>query len=213
MHLPRTRSDQLKRSIGVLGVVVGFAVCLPLTEASGRHVEGVAVVPVAELALRASEVGPGYRAQVVPGGRQVKGRVTLDLCDFRYVSDSFRTSRIQLAYGHRQKQLVLSNEVVRYRGAGAELARQELTAAVARCPRTWRLTRLRDSRLLPISLAVDARISGTRDGKPVVGKILLVYQIERNVLSAVYAYGGTAAARRSFGLRAAALSANRLRRS
>ena len=203
----------MKRSLGVLGIVVGFAVCLPLTEASGRPAVAAADRPVSELALKASQVGPGYRAQVVPGGRQVKGKVTLDLCGFRYLSDSFRTSRIQLAYGHRRSPLVLSNEVVRYRGAGAQLARQELTAAVSQCPRAWKLTRLRDSRLLPISFAVDARISGTRDGKPVVSNILFVYQIEGNVLSAVYAFGGTAAARRSFGLRAAALSAKNLRQA
>lgn len=201
----------MKRSLGVLGILFGFAVCLPLSEASGRIAVTAADRPVSALALKASQVGPGYRMQVVPGGRQVRGRVTLDLCGFRYVSDSFRTSRIQLAYGHRRKPLVLSNEVVRYRGTGAQLARQELTAAVSKCPRAWKLTRLRDSRLLPISLAVDARITGTKDGKRIVGHILFVYQIEGNVLSAVYAYGGTAAARRSFGLRAAGLSAKNLR--
>jgi hypothetical protein len=201
----------VKRSLGVLGILAGLAVCLPLTEASGRPAVSAADRPVSELALKASQVGPGYRAQLVPGGRQVKGRVTLDLCGFRYFSDGMRTSRIQLAYVNRRKPLVLSNEVVRYRGTGAQLAREELTLGASRCPRTWKLTRLRDSRLLPTSLAVDARIRGTRDGKPVVSNILLVYQIEGNVLSAVYGYGGTAAARRSFGLRAAALSAKNLR--
>jgi hypothetical protein len=90
----------LKRCAGVLGIVLGLAVCLPLTQASGRPAEGVAVKPVTKIALTASEVGPGYRAQVIPGGREVKGRVTLDLCGFRYPSDALRTSRIQMLYQH-----------------------------------------------------------------------------------------------------------------
>jgi hypothetical protein len=203
----------LKRRLGVLAVLFGFAVCLPMTEASGRHAVAAADRPVTELALKAAQVGPGYRAQVIPGGRQVKGRVTLDLCGFSYVSDTFRTSRIQLGYQHPRKALALSNEVVRYRATGAQRARNELNLAVKRCPSSWKLTRLRDARLLPISLALDARITGTRNGKPAVANVLFVYQIQGNVLSAVYTYGGTAAARRSFGMRAAALSAKNLRGS
>jgi hypothetical protein len=203
----------LKRSLGVLGIVVGLAVCVPLTEASGRPAEDVAVRPVADLALRASEVGPGYRAQVIPGGRKVKGQVTLDLCGFRYPSDALRTSRIQMAYQHPRDPLVLSNEVVRYRGTGAQQALSELEWAVAHCPKGNKLTRIRDPRLLPSSVAVANQFSGMRNGKRVVAGVLLVYQVHGNALSAVYTYRGTAAARKRFGLRAAALSASKLRRS
>jgi hypothetical protein len=203
----------VKRVLGVLGIVFGCAVCLPLTEASGRHADGVAVRPVTELALRASEVGPGYRGRVIPGGRKVKGQVTLDLCGFRYPSDALRASRIQMLYQHPREVLVLSNEVVRYRGTGAQQALSELEFALTRCVSPWKVTRVRDPRLLPSSVAVVARISGTRNGKPVVDEVLFVYQVRGNVLSAVYAYRGTSAARKRFGLRAAALSANKLRRS
>lgn len=203
----------MKRSLGVLGVVFVFAVCLPLTEASGRHAEEVAVPPVADLALRGSEVGPGYRAQVIPGGRQVKGKVTLDLCGFRYPSDALRTSRIQMVYQHPRDPLVLSNEVVRYRGNGARQAIGELEWAAAHCPKGNKITRMYDPRLPLLSVAVANQFSAMRNGKRVVAGVLLVYQVHGNVLSAVYVYGGTAATRKRFGLGAAAVSASKLRRS
>jgi len=202
----------LKRSLGVLAVVFGFAVCLPLTEASGSHAAGVAVRPVTDLALRAAEVGPGYRARVIPGGRKVKGQVTLDLCGFRYPSDALRTSRIQMVYQHPRDALVLSNEVVRYRGTGAQQALSELEWAVSHCPKGNKLTRIRDPRLLPSSVAVANQFSGMRNGKPVAVGVLLVYQVHGNALSAVYTYRGTPATRKRFGMRAAALSASKLRR-
>jgi hypothetical protein len=203
----------LKRSLGVLGVVLGLAVCLPLTEASGRHAEGLAVKPVADLALRASEVGPGYRAQVIPGGRKVKGQVTLDLCGFAYRSEALRMARIQLVYGHPRIPLLFSNEVVRYRGAGARLALLELDSAASKCPRAWRFRRISDGRLLPSAVAGLVRLSGTRNGKRFFQDGLFVYQTHGKVLSGVYAYGVTTAAKRRSVLRVAALSANKLRRS
>jgi len=214
----------VKRSVAVLALVCGFAVCLPLTEASARHAVGAADRPVTELALKASQVGPGYRARMIPGGRKVQGQVTLDLCGAVYVSETLRTQRIQLVYGHRRSRLGLSNEVVRYYGTGAQRALDELEYVASHCPRkpiespvlgvgalTWRLTRIRDPRLLPSSVAVQARISGTANGKRFVDLSILVYQVHGNVLSAVYTFGGTIAAQKRFGLRAAALSAENLR--
>jgi hypothetical protein len=200
----------LKRSVGV-GIVLGLAVSLPLTEASGRPAEEVAVRPVTEIALRASEVGPGYRARVIPGGREVKGRVTLDLCGYRYPSDALRTSRIQMLYQHPRDPLALSNEVVRYRGAGSQQALRELEWAAAHCPKGNKITRIRDPRLLPGSVAVANQFSAMQNGKRVVTGVLMVYQVHGNALSAVYVYRGTAATRKRFGLRAAALSATKLR--
>jgi hypothetical protein len=203
----------LKRSVGVLGIVLGLAVCLPLTQASGRPAEGLAVTPVTEIALRASEVGPGYRARVIPGGRQVKGRVTLDLCGFRYPSDALRTSRIQMLYLHPREKLALSNEVVRYRGTGSQQALRELEWAAAHCPPGNKVTRIRDPRLLPASVAVANQFSTMQNGKRVVTGVVMIYQVHGNALSAVYVYRGTAATRKRFGLRAAAISANKLRQS
>ena len=203
----------MKRSVGVLGIVLGLAVCLPLTEASGRHAEEVAVPPVADLALRASEVGPGYRAQVIPGGRKVKGQVTLDLCGFRYPSDALRTSRIQMLYLHPRDPLALSNEVVRYRGNGARQAIGELEWAATHCPKGNKITRIYDPRLPLLSVAVANQFSVMRNGKRVVSGVLMVYQVHGNTLSAVYTYRGTAATRKRFGMHAAALSATKLSRS
>lgn len=204
----------MKRSVMVLGIVVGIVACLPLAEASGRPAEGVAVKPVTEIALRASEVGPGYRARVIPGGRKVKGQVTLDLCGFRYPSDALRTSRIQMVYQHPRDPLILSNEVVRYRGNGARQAIGELEWAVAHCPKGNSLSRIYDPRLGLLSVAVANHFSATqKNGKRVRVGVVMVYMVQGNTLSAVYVYRGTTASRKRFGLRAAVISVNKLRQS
>jgi hypothetical protein len=207
-------------------VALASAIALQSSFASPPSADEVKARPLAQLALSASQVGPGYRAWVIPGGRKVEGQVTLDLCGFRYLSDELRAARLQLAYDHPRSALALSNEVVRYRGRGAELAYGELAYAATRCPRnptrspvrgvgllSWRLTRIDDPRLLPRSLAFVARVSGTRDGKRFVRSGLFVYQIHGDLLSAVYTNGGSVTAQKRFGLRAAALSASNLRRS
>jgi hypothetical protein len=42
-------------------------------------------------------VGQGYALKVFQGGREVRGQVTLDLCGFRFPSESRRTGRLQVA--------------------------------------------------------------------------------------------------------------------
>jgi hypothetical protein len=211
----------------VLGAVVAScAVCLQPTEAGVVAEGGVSARPLTQLALRASQVGPGYRAEVIPGGGLVRNQVSLDLCSVRFLSEESRSARLQLAYTRRGSPLQLSNEVVRYTRGGAELAFNELSATVALCPRkprlspvrgvgllAWRLKRIEDSRLLPSSLALEVQVTRTYEGKRQVRQALFVYQVRGDVLSAVYTYGGTLAAQRRFGLRAAAESARNLRGS
>ncbi|HEY1775505.1 MAG TPA: hypothetical protein VGG41_05030, partial [Solirubrobacteraceae bacterium] len=49
----------------------------------------------AAIVLKASQVGAGYRSEAIPGGRQVAGQVTLDLCYDTYASEKLRTARLQ----------------------------------------------------------------------------------------------------------------------
>jgi hypothetical protein len=110
--------------------------------------------------------------------------------------------------------LVLSNEVVRYRGRGALQAMGELEWAADHCPKGNKLTRIYDPRLQLLSVAVANHFSALqRNGKRVRVGALMVYQVHGNALSAVYVYRGTAASRKRFGLRAAAISAQKLRQS
>jgi hypothetical protein len=215
-----------RRALAVLAATVACGICLQPVAASPLGSGDVEAQPLSGIALRGEQVGPGYQAKVIPGGRLVKNQVSLDLCGFRYLSEDLRTARLQLAYTRPGSPLQLSNEVVRYKGDGAQIAYGELALAAATCPRrpvqspvqgvgalTWRLTPIKDSRLLPTSVAVAAEVSRRFQGKRQVRTGVLVYQVHGNVLSAVYTYGGTLAAQKRFGLNAAAKSAANLRRA
>jgi len=73
------------------------------------------------------------------------------------------------------------------------------------------VSRISGKGLLPDSLALQVRIVGAISGQQVDLRATFVYQVRGNVLSAVYAYGGTAETRRGIALRAAAASARNLR--
>jgi hypothetical protein len=176
------------------------------------------------IVLRAPQVGPGYRAHVIPGGLKVRGQVTLDLCGFKYRSEALRTERIQLAYKRRGSALQLSNEVVRYRAGGSSLALREVAHAVAHCPRgpvttpyqglsqvVFRIKTLRFPGLLPRSIALQIHVSGSSQGQRFSLTSIGVYQVRGPVLSGVYTAGGSIAAQKRFALHAAHQSAKNLK--
>jgi hypothetical protein len=203
-----------------LAIATGIAVGLVTGVAQART--GSVLTRVV---LRASQVGPGYRLQQFPDGHRVRGFVTLDLCGFTFLSEFLRTARLQVDYVHRGATVQLSNEVVTYRRGGAQQALREVAYAARHCPRgpvastvagvpklTYRIGWIHDRRLLPGAVALRVRVSGMHNGKRAVDTSLEVYQVRRNVLSAVYT------GRRSFrdqlriGLHAAAQSALNLER-
>src|SRR2546428_10121314 len=111
-----------------------------------------------DVVLRPAQVGAGYRLQQIPGGHQVRGQVTMDLCGYRFRSESLRTGRVQVAYVGASSLPELSNEVVSYSPGGAAQALREVNAAVAACPHhavastvrgvpplTYEITRLQDA--------------------------------------------------------------------
>jgi hypothetical protein len=214
----------MKRRVSIpLAAALLIASC---AVAAGDLAAKTGATPLNQIALRAAQVGPLYRAEVIRSGRSVRNQVSLDLCGFRFPSEALRAARLQLAYQRPGVKLALSSEVVRYRAGGALQAFLELQYAVANCPTkpvrgpvggvgplTWRVNRISDPRLPPASIALDVHVTGTVEGKKVVDVSTLVYQVRGEVLSAVYTYGGTAAASRRFALNAAVQSAGNLRRS
>jgi hypothetical protein len=180
-----------------------------------------------QVVLRPAQVGQGYVVKVIRGGREVKGQVTLDLCGFRYSSESRRNARLQVAYIRRGTTLALSNEVVSYVPGGAALAMREVAGAVRGCPRgeirspvrgvpplRYRVTRLPTAGkgLLPGAIALRMTASGTVNGKKLVVTSFGVYQRRGNILSGIYVYGRSVASRRSIAFSAAAASAKNLKR-
>jgi hypothetical protein len=180
----------------------------------------IAATPVNSLVLKPAQIGPGYGAHLIPGGNKVVDQVTLDLCKTHYATEALRVRRIQLAYVKSGTAVRMSNEVVRYRAGGAAKAMTEMRSAIAHCPThpiaapeaglgliTYRLTRLRPAGLLPGAIALRVRAKASGGSYDTVA----IYQTRGDVLSGVYAAGGTFAARRSLALHAAAQSAKNLR--
>lgn len=202
-------------------VVRRFVLVIVVAAAVGAATAS-AVTPQS-LALRPAQVGPGYQAQLFQDGDQVAGQVSLDLCGFTFRSEKLRTERIQLAYVKPGAPLQLSNEVVRYTRGGAAKALAELRAAVRSCPTKpvtgpvagvgpvrYRVTKIAAPGLRN-ALALHVRITGKIRGEAVDLRATFVYQVRGSTLSAVYAYGNAADARRTLALKAAAASARNLR--
>ena len=169
-----------------------------------------------KLVLRASQLGPGYKLLHRSDGRGANGLVTLDLCGYRFTSEARRTGRLQVNYDGTGTVIKYSNEVVSYAPEGTRLALRELNQAVNRCPArpvpstvqgvpplTYRITRLSTAGLLPQTVALRINVSGVYKGKRFSETDAAVYQVRGNVLSGLYAYGGSIKQRERAALRAA----------
>ena len=66
-------------------------------------------------------MGDGWTSQTIPGGDQVQGQVTLDLCGTHFPSESLRIARHQITLtspGGSGSAETISNEVVIYQFRG-----------------------------------------------------------------------------------------------
>jgi opacity protein-like surface antigen len=207
----------------VQGVTVRLTLALAVAGLVTAAAAGAAVQPLGKLILRPAQVGPGYRLVQRPDGHGAQGFVTLDMCGYQFLSEALRTGRLQVNYVKSGAAIKFSNEVVTYVKGGAQFALREVSKAVATCPRgpvtgnvkgepptTYRITTLHPSGLLAGAIVLRARISATVNGKQVSEEDSVIYQVRGNVLSAVYTYGGTRAARETAALHAARQAAKNL---
>jgi hypothetical protein len=206
-------------------VVVCVAAGTVISSAFAARVQASDTPDLSKLLLTPGQVGPGYRLVQRPDGHGVKGFVTLDMCGYRFASEKLRTGRIQVNYVHPAPAVTVSNEVVSYRPGGATQALEEVAYAASHCPSApLRSTAKGISSVsftvapLPLmnglpagSLAYAITISLTYRGKQTKQNDIVVYQIRGNVLSGVYGYGGTFAARTQATLDSAVQSAKNLR--
>lgn len=89
---------------------------------------------LAGLVLRQPDVGTALIVSTIPGGNQVAGETTLDLCAATFASESLRTARLQVAGTNQQGDTPLSTEAVLYSSPnGTAQAFSELRAAAAHC--------------------------------------------------------------------------------
>ena len=153
--------------------------------------------------LRAAQIGSGTITREIPNGRDVAGQVTLDLCGFKFRSESRRVARVQLSYiRNTGGGPFLSNEVVAYKPGGAAKAMRELRRAVATCPKGFvrspipgagliknRFDPIKSAKFLPGSIGLIDHITEKVKKKTLRFDSLLVYQMHANVLSGVYGFG------------------------
>jgi hypothetical protein len=182
---------------------------------------------LSRVVLRPAQVGPGYRLQERSDSHCVQACVTLDLCGFTFATEKLRTGRLQVNYARTGHAVQLSNEVVSYQPGGANESIRELDEAIDTCPRTpvgskvqglgpltYRITRLKDQRLLVGYVAIRIHIDGAANGKHIVGTTVAVYQDHGNVLSGIYTELGpdsTGAAQVSAALHCAEAAARNLK--
>jgi hypothetical protein len=204
----------------IVAALLAVAVCASLAVAA----LGASVPNVDAIVLKASQVGPGYRASLIQDGRQVAGQVTLDLCDYTFASESERAARIQEQYVKSATLPAVSNEVVAYRPGGTVAALLELQGAVRSCPSTPRtgpsvgeqvpttfhLTRLTVPHLTASYVAVRINETATISGREQTISGDAIYQFRDNVMSAVYGHGQDAAATVALTVHAAQAAARNL---
>jgi hypothetical protein len=90
------------------------------------------------LVIAQSDVSSAYVVGLIPGGSEVVGQTTLDLCNGTYPSERLRTARRQVVVEDAQGANVISTEAVLYRNAAATAqAFGELRARAANCPQTF----------------------------------------------------------------------------
>jgi hypothetical protein len=177
------------------------ACSLVVTGAASAAIVASPAQTVARIVLTASQVAPDVTLKQLPGGNQVAGQVTLDLCGYTFHTEALRLARLQVAYTRGGTPLV-SNEVVAYKPGGAASALRELRAAVAHCPAGYVSSRVRGMGqlknsikhisvpgALPGSVAIVDRITEKLNGKTLSFDAVLVFQARHDVLSAVYGYG------------------------
>jgi hypothetical protein len=92
---------------------------------------------LASIGLQPEDADDGFTYAGYPGGDQVRGMVSLDICGQRFDSESLRVARHQVGIKGADGKGVISTEALLYRDpAAAEQAMDEIQAAVAACPTT-----------------------------------------------------------------------------
>jgi hypothetical protein len=180
---------------------------------------------VKKLLLQPVQVGKGYVTLPAAGGSGVAGDRTMNLCGIDYPSESLRVSRIQVNFLKKNTPIGITNEVVTYKGTGAQQAIREALRHAESCPNhpidtgvkglpklTFHVRQIRDPRLIKGYLAVQIDVKGTVNGRAVAQTSYAVYQQHGRVLSGVYSFGTTTKGQLALCLHAAEQSARNLRR-
>lgn len=131
---PRRR--QWGSALFIVGAVFVFGTVTTTTSiAATKGSASGAQILLTKIGLRSSDAPTGWRVELFPGGAQVKGEVTLDLCGAHFPSEGLRVARRQLGVVGTPMSAAFSSEAVLYRNAAAtRQAFAELRRAESTCP-------------------------------------------------------------------------------
>ena len=136
--IPSPGSGQLPTSPGSSGVPspLNPSTPSPTTPSAGAPTDPNQSA-LSGLVLQQADVPAGVTVATIPGGTQVSGQATLDLCNGTFASEALRTARLQVAATDANGNEVLSTEAVLYSSpAAAAQAMSELKSVAAKCPST-----------------------------------------------------------------------------
>ena len=109
-----------------------------VTPTSSASSQGPAGTPASlpDLLVQPRDTTRALSVRLLPGGDQIKGQPTLDLCNQSFASESLRVERLQDVAVDSSDNAALSTEAVLYRNAAAtQQAFNELRRVRASCPK------------------------------------------------------------------------------
>ena len=91
---------------------------------------------LSRLVLQQTDVSASFNVQLLPGGSEVRGQTTLDLCNGKFATESRRVARLQDVVQDNQGNSLVSTEAVLYRNVSDSVeAFNELRQVAASCPK------------------------------------------------------------------------------
>lgn len=89
-----------------------------------------------KVALVEDDLPDGIELELIEGGDEVEGQVTLDMCGYRFTTEQARAERYQTEAEDAQGARIVSNEGVLYKSAqDATAAMEELRTSIRECPK------------------------------------------------------------------------------
>lgn len=209
-----------------------FVACVVLVAATVSGCGGSGGNSLGSLSLSAKQVSQAGGVPVVQAGSPSTGlglgkNATLDLCFGSFPSESLRIQRYQVSFAgpKDRKQILDSDEVVRYKAGGATQAYQEVTA-VARTCRSMVLSSGRYSQptiesaspdlvsqqlTVAFSITPNAPPGSSSSPSPPPMYQVLVYQYQGDLFDGVYVNRGNSQDALSAARALAAVAAQKLR--
>lgn len=154
-----------------------------------------------KVAIVEDDLPEGIQLELIDGGDEVEGQVTLDMCGYQFTTEEARAERYQTEASDAGENRIVSNEGVLYKSAqDATAAMEELRTSVRECPKDrpvesnvegvpalfYDLTVAPDSEVADLAADRLAITAVLRDDQGQSATFGLVYQRRGRVLVGMY---------------------------